>query len=100
MAKAAGAEAKIVHVPSDCIAAYDPGWGVGLLGDKAASMIFDNSKIKRYVPNFSATTPFSWGAKEIISWYDADPARQIVDENFNNLTDRIIAAQESAWPAK
>src|SRR5690606_40821523 len=43
---------KLVHVPSDVIATYDPNWGAGLVGDKAHSVIFDNSKLKRLVPDF------------------------------------------------
>ena len=61
-------------------------------------MIIDNSKIKKFVPDFEATIPFSEGAREIMQWYDADPSRQIVDENFNQLCDRIIAAYRRAWP--
>ena len=98
VAHAAGTTAKIVHVPSDVIAAYDPNWGAGLLGDKAHSMIFDNSKIKRLVPEFNCTIPFARGADEILAWFNADPARRTVDETFNQLCDRIIAAQEGAWP--
>jgi nucleoside-diphosphate-sugar epimerase len=98
LANAAGVEPNIVHVPSDVINAYDPAWGAGLIGDKANSVIFDNSKIKRFVPDFAATTPFSRGAREIIAWYDQDPARQVVDAKFDQLMDTIIAAQETAWP--
>jgi nucleoside-diphosphate-sugar epimerase len=98
LAHAAGCQAHIVHVPSDLIAAFHPEWGAGLLGDKAHSMIFDNSKIKRLVPDFVATIPFWRGAEEIIAWYDADPARQTVDENLDRLMDQIIHACESAWP--
>jgi nucleoside-diphosphate-sugar epimerase len=100
IASAAGVKANIIHVPSDVINAYDPNWGAGLLGDKAHSMIFDNHKIKTLVPDFSATIPFSRGAEEIMAWYRADPSRQIVNENFNQICDRIIAAQELAWPGK
>ena len=49
LAAAAGIEAAIVHVPSDAIAAVDPEWGAGLLGDKAHSMVFDNTKLRRPV---------------------------------------------------
>jgi nucleoside-diphosphate-sugar epimerase len=98
MARAAGTQAKIVHVPSDLIAAYDANWGAGLLGDKAHSMMFDNSKLKRLVPGFTASVPFARGAEEIVAWYNADPARRKVDENFNRLCDRILTAYESAWP--
>jgi len=98
LARAAGTTAEIVHVPSDLIAAFDPRWGAGLLGDKTHSVIFDNDKIKRLVPDFRPTIPFSRGAEEILAWYDADPARQVVDEAFDRLTDRIIAAYRSAYP--
>ncbi len=99
LARAAGAEARIVHVPSEFIAAFDPDWGAGLLGDKSHSMIFDNSKIKSVVPDFAATIPYSWGAEEQIAWYDADPARQVVDGKLDRLMDEIIEAYESAWPS-
>jgi len=99
VARAAGAEARIVHVPSDLIAAFDSDWGASLLGDKAHSMIFDNTKIKRLVPDFSATIPFSRGAQEIIAWHNADPARRKTNPDFDRLCDRILAAYESAWPA-
>lgn len=69
LARAAGREADIVHVPSDAIAALDPDWGDGLLGDKANCTIFDNSLIKRLVPDFACTTPFSIGAREIAAYY-------------------------------
>jgi len=98
-AKAAGCEAKIVHIPSDIIAAYDPRWGDGLLGDKAASMIFDNTKIKRAVPGFAATIPLSWGARECIAFADADPSRQKINEEKDRLMDQLIEAQERAYPA-
>lgn len=96
--RAAGAlPLDIVHAPSDLINAYDPNWGVGLLGDKAASMIFDNTKIKRISPEFMCTVPYEQGAQEMVEWYDADPARQVIDEEYNAMADRIIAAQESAY---
>jgi nucleoside-diphosphate-sugar epimerase len=96
LASAAGAEAKLVHVPSDVINRYDEDWGAGLLGDKTHSMIFDNSKIKSVVPEFSATIPYQEGAREVIAWHDADAARRVVDPEFDALTDRIIAAQARA----
>jgi nucleoside-diphosphate-sugar epimerase len=91
VANAAGVEPKLVHVPSDAIAAADPEWGAGLLGDKAHSMVFDNSKVKRLVPDYVATIPFAAGAREIIDWYDGDPARQQVDEQLNATMDSLIA---------
>lgn len=98
VAAAAGAKAKIVHVPSDLINAYDPVWGESLLGDKAHSFILDNSKIKRAVPDFICTTPFSRGAEEIIAWHMADPGRQLVNAEFNSVCDKILGAYHQAWP--
>ena len=98
LAAAAGMKATLVHVPSDLIAAYDPIWGESLLGDKTHSFILDNSKVKRLVPDFICTMPFSRGAAEIIAWHMADPARQQVDPAFNALCDRILQAYAKAWP--
>ena len=99
IAQAAGVEAKLVHVPSELIAAFDPGWGDSLLGDKTHSMIFDNNKIRRLVPEFNPKIPFSVGAHQIVAWHDADPSRQVVDEAFDALNDQIIAAIQKASPA-
>ncbi|MFN2105825.1 MAG: NAD-dependent epimerase/dehydratase family protein [Candidatus Promineifilaceae bacterium] len=93
--QALGVKPRLVHVPSELIAAYDKEIGAGLLGDKSNSMIFDNSKIKRLAPDFACTIPFSWGAREIVEWFAADPARQIVDDELNALFEQIIIAYHS-----
>ena len=98
LARAAGAQAEIVHVPSEVIHGYDREWGESLLGDKTHSMIFDNSKIKRFVPDFAATIPFSRGAEEIIAWYDADPSRKVIDEQVDGTMSRIINDWQQAFP--
>ena len=95
IAEAAGTQAEIVHVPSEVIARYDAEWGDSLLGDKMHSVIFDNSKIKRFVPDFKAEISFEQGAREIIQWYDADPSRKTVDGNFDRLIDKIIRRFEA-----
>jgi nucleoside-diphosphate-sugar epimerase len=92
LAAAAGAEARIVHVPSDAIAAVDSQWGAGLLGDKAHSMVFDNTKLRRVVPDYLATIPFEQGAREIVAWHDEAPARQQVDSRLDALMDRLVDA--------
>ncbi len=89
-----GVPLNFVHIPSDFIAKYDPEMGAGLLGDKAHSVIFDNSKIKKLVPEFYCKIPFSQGAKEIISWYKNNEEWQVVDETINAKVDEIIAAYE------
>jgi len=98
LAEAAGAEAHIVNVPSAFINAFDPGWGDGLLGDKTHSMLFDNSKIREFVPEFNPRIPFAEGAKEIINWYLDNPEQQKINNNYNILLDNIISAYLSALP--
>lgn len=96
-AHAAGVEPKVVHVPSDLIAHEDPEWGAGLLGDKAHSMLFDNSKIRRLVPDFTCPIPFAQGIREVVAWYLADPKRQVIDAAFTERYERILARMKKAW---
>ena len=98
LANALGVQAKIVHIPSEVIAAFDPEWGAGLLGDKAHSMVFDNTKIKRLAPEYVASIPFRQGAAEIIAWYESHPTAQQVDEKRNQLIDTMVAAYEAVEP--
>ena len=97
-ARAAGTQARMVHIPSDLINAFDPDWGASLLGDKSHSFILDNSKIKQFVPDFKCTTPFSSGIQEVITWFNQTPAARKVDDNFNQICDRILASYSRAWP--
>ena len=90
LASAAGVEARIVHVPSDAIAAADPEWGAGLLGDKAHSMVFDNTKIRGLGHRAVTSTPFERGAREIVAWHDADPARRVVDSRLDAVMDELV----------
>jgi nucleoside-diphosphate-sugar epimerase len=92
LAVAAGSDLRVVHVPSDAIAAADPGWGAGLLGDKAHSMVFDNTKLRTVVPGYVATIPFEQGAREIVAWHDEDPARRQVDARLDSVMDRLAQA--------
>jgi nucleoside-diphosphate-sugar epimerase len=95
LAAAAGAEARIVHVTSDAIAAVDTEWGSALLGDKAHSMVFDNTKLRAVVTDFVATIPFEQGAREMIAWHDQEASRRAVDADANALMDRLVAAHRS-----
>ncbi len=94
IADALGVEANVVHIPSDFIYKINPPLGAGLLGDKTWSVIFDNSKIKTFVPTFQATIPFREGIRRTLAWFDADPARKRVDEVVNREMDEIIAAYQ------
>ena len=92
LAAAAGVTARLVHVPSDAIAAADAAWGAGLLGDKSHSMVFDNSKLRSVVPGYRAEIPFEQGAREIVGWHDEDPARQQADARLDAVMDKLVAA--------
>jgi len=93
---AVGLEPEIVHIPSEFICAFSPEHIGGLLGDKAVSVVFDNSKIKRFVPGYYATVPFKEGIRDTIKWYEAELYRCEVDEKFNSLTDKIINSYQKA----
>lgn len=92
--RAAGVEPLIEHVPSEFIGAFSPEHIGSLLGDKAVSVVFDNTKIKRLVPEFSANISLREGIEECVSWFRAEPSRCSVDEEFNILSDRIISAHK------
>jgi nucleoside-diphosphate-sugar epimerase len=87
---AAGVEPDVLHVPSDAIVAADPELTGSLFGDKIYSTVFDNSKLRRVVPDFHATVPFSEGIRQTVAWFDADPARQRIDHEANAFWDRIV----------
>src|SRR6187431_28104 len=94
-AEAAGVSApKLVHLASEFIAAGVPEAAGSLLGDKANCAVFDNSKIKRFVPEYLASTRFYEGIRESVAWFDADPARRIIDEEANARWDALLAANE------
>jgi len=89
-ARAAGvAEPELVHVASETIAAHSPELGPNLLGDRSHSVVFDNTKIKSLVPEYTATIPFADGAREIVQWYDANPELQQVDQSYMDLSDTL-----------
>ncbi|MDR3528448.1 MAG: SDR family oxidoreductase [Rhizomicrobium sp.] len=98
-AKAAGVEAQVIHIPADFIGACIPEEACGLTGDKSASVVFDNSKIKSYVPQYGARVPFAEGIHRTIAWFDADPSRQIIDDDANRTWDKLITAYEAGLDA-
>lgn len=92
MAEALGVVPKIVHIPSDFIASVVPSYTGPLLGDKTWSVVFDNSKIKRFVPGFQAVIPFHEGIRRTVAGFDADPARKRVNDRVNEEIDAILKA--------
>ena len=97
IAEALGVTPRLVHVPSDVIARLDARRGASLLGDKAWSLVFDTSKLRRVVPGYRARVPFAEGVRASIAWLEADPARQRIDANENS--ERVLAAWRRAMAA-
>lgn len=90
-----------MHVPSEVIAKYHPEWGAGLLGGKAHSAVFDNTKLKRLVPVFCARIPFHQGAKEIVKHHQEHPDLCQPDSRVDQLMDRLVSEfSPNAHPRK
>ena len=89
---AAGVEPNLVHIASDFIVKVAPNYRGTLIGDKSWSVIFDNSKIKNYVPEFQAVIPFHQGIRRTVARFDADPQlRQVKPEDHAEI-ERILHA--------
>ena len=86
-----GKEPNLIHIPSDFINRFAPDWGAGLLGDKARSVVFDNSKIKSAVPGWKAEISFTEGIKQSIDWFEEKPERMKLDSETEQRMDTIIA---------
>ncbi|HWR11543.1 MAG TPA: NAD-dependent epimerase/dehydratase family protein [Rectinemataceae bacterium] len=95
-AEALGVRPKLVHIPSDYIARIKPERGAGLLGDKAVSVLFDNSKIRRFVPEFQPSVSFPEGIRRSLAWYDEHPELKAPDPTMNREMDEILGRWKSA----
>ena len=84
------------HVASDFLAAVDKEYGYSgsLMGDKACSVVFDNTKLKETVPGYKAETPFHIGARISIDHMLNDPQLQVEDPEFDRWCDRVIEGLE------
>ena len=96
--RALGVELNIVHIASDLIARYNEHAIGSLIGDKVNSAVFDNSKIKRFVPEFDCKVSWEEGVRRTIAWFEDAPSRQTIDDEANQLWNRIIAAYETVFP--
>lgn len=99
IAQALGVELHPCYVSSEWIAAGSPvEWDLegALIGDKANSVVFDNAKLKRLVPDFVATVRFDQGARKVLDYINAHPECQTEDPEFDRWCDRVVAAQEEA----
>jgi nucleoside-diphosphate-sugar epimerase len=99
-AEAAGVPSpKFVHIASDFITACLPSMEGTLIGDKSNCALFDNSKLKRFVPDFVATTRYREGIAKTIAWYDQDASRKQIDSEANATWDRLIGAYDRGLKA-
>ena len=92
-----GVEFKPYYVPSDFLHAvgkYD--FKGGLMGDKANSVVFDNAKVKRAVPEFTATVRLDMGIKQTVDYVLSHKECQVEDPEFDEWCDKVIVALESA----
>ena len=99
VANVLGVELKPYYVSSSFLAevapkAYD--LEGGLLGDKAVSVVFDCSKLKRAVPGFQARVRFEEGIRRTIDHILRHPELQEEDPDFDRWCDKVIEAQEQA----
>lgn len=97
-AQALGVELHPYHVSSDLLAEVMKQYDMegNLIGDKANTVIFDNTKVKRAVPGYVATTRFDQGARMAVDYILQHPELQQEDPEFDACCDRIIAALEQA----
>jgi len=90
-----GVTPKLVHIASETLAACNEALVGELLGDKSHTVLFDNTKIKRAVPDFMATTRFDQGVRQTIAYIYSHPALQVPDPAFDQWTDAMIQKYES-----
>ncbi|WP_059041460.1 SDR family oxidoreductase [Paenibacillus rubinfantis] len=97
IADALGVKLRAVHVASEFLAENGPyDFRGGLLGDKANTVVFDNSKLKRLVPGFTATVRVDQGVRRTVEHILAHPELQVADPEFDAWCDRVVGAMEAA----
>ena len=100
IADALGVEFKPYYVPSDFLAKVGKKYGYdfegSLLGDKAVSVVFDNSKLKRLVPQMTTNIPFHKGVRIALDYVLSHPEEYREDPEFDIFCDKVIDALEAA----
>ena len=92
-AAALGVENPVVEkIPTEWLCQRFPQLTAGLKGDKSNPGIFDNSKIKQFVPDFVCRIPFAKGIRASIAWYRDHPEEQITSEPTDALFDEVALA--------
>jgi len=99
IADALGVELKPYHVSSDYLSAVGDKYGFdfegSLTGDKSVSVVFDNSKLKRVVPDMRTTVRFDQGVRIALDYVLSHPECQVEDTEFDQWCDKVISVLES-----
>ena len=90
--QALGVERNVVYIPSDFIAKFDEHAIGSLIGDKSNSVVFDNSKIKRFVPEYNCKVKWSEGVRRSLAWFEAHPEFQTIDHDAIKMMEKILDA--------
>ncbi len=96
--RALGIEPNLLHLPADFIAKYWPHAEGSLIGDKIYSLVFDNSKIKRLVPDFRCEVDWADGIRRALAWHQAHPEFQGIDDEMERRMNEMVSAYERALP--
>lgn len=97
IANCLGVEYKPYYVASDFLASVsDYDLRGGLLGDKANTVVFDNTKLKRAVPGFTATVRFEQGVRRTLEYVLSHPECRKEDPEFDAWCDSLIEVLEEA----
>jgi nucleoside-diphosphate-sugar epimerase len=83
---------QVLPIPTDFLCRIAPQLTGTLKGDKAHPGIFDNSKIKRLVPDFQCRKPFRVGVRESVAWLRAHPEQQNLSPQIEGMMDEIVEA--------
>jgi nucleoside-diphosphate-sugar epimerase len=99
--QAVGVEARLVHVPSELfpVVAPDWFWSELLLGDLSHSAVFDNAKIRRFVPSFAPRLTFHRAARRMIDWQQAHRAEAAADPATDAVLERVVGAYHAGRAA-
>lgn len=95
LGEAVGVKPDLVHLSTDFFTSCLPERYSELVGDKSNSVCFDNTKIRRLVPEYRATKPFKEGIRESVNWYLQHPEHLWLDEEWDQVCDRLISAHEA-----
>ena len=97
VANALGVKLNAVHASTEFLDAcgeYD--FRGSLLGDKSNTVVFDNSKLKRLVPGFTARVRADQGIRDTVSYVLSHPECQVEDSDFDAWCDRVVEALDRA----